>query len=117
MHEERIPKLSRRTGPTSPDSPTRDDRLNSWFGTNYHVSGSIFESMRPIFCVGVFRTVRWFSRFPWRATMGRSEVILGSSRMSKQLMEIVLPRLARPLFQHLEQFQLGQMDELQFTKK
>lgn len=37
--------------------------------------------------------------------------------MSKQLMEIVLPRLARPLFQHLEQFQLGQMDELQFTKK
>jgi hypothetical protein len=37
--------------------------------------------------------------------------------MSKQLMEIVLPRLARPLYQHLEQFQLGQLDELQFTKK
>lgn len=37
--------------------------------------------------------------------------------MSKQLMEIVLPRLARPLYQHLEQFQLGRMDELQFTKK
>jgi hypothetical protein len=37
--------------------------------------------------------------------------------MSKQLMEIVLPRLARPLYQHLEQFQLGQMDEMQFTKK
>jgi hypothetical protein len=36
--------------------------------------------------------------------------------MSKQLMEIVLPRLARPLYQHLEQFQLGQMDEMQFTK-
>jgi len=37
--------------------------------------------------------------------------------MSKQLMEIVLPRLARPLYQHLEQFQLGRIDELQFTKK
>ncbi|HZZ82814.1 MAG TPA: hypothetical protein VFE62_30220 [Gemmataceae bacterium] len=37
--------------------------------------------------------------------------------MSKQLMEIVLPRLARPLYQHLEQFQLGRLDELQFTKK
>jgi hypothetical protein len=37
--------------------------------------------------------------------------------MSKQLMEIVLPRLARPLYQHLEQFQLGRLDELQFTKR
>lgn len=37
--------------------------------------------------------------------------------MSKQLMEVVLPRLARPLYQHLEQFQLGRLDELQFTKK
>ncbi|MSQ96261.1 MAG: hypothetical protein EXR98_17150 [Gemmataceae bacterium] len=37
--------------------------------------------------------------------------------MTKQLMEIVLPRLARPLYQHLEQFQLGRLDELQFTKK
>ena len=37
--------------------------------------------------------------------------------MSKQLIEIVLPRLARPLYQHLEQFQLGRLDELQFTKK
>ncbi len=37
--------------------------------------------------------------------------------MSKQLMEIVLPRLARPLYQHLEQFQLGQLDESQFTKR
>ena len=37
--------------------------------------------------------------------------------MSKQLMEIVLPRLARPLYQHLEQFQLGKLDELQFTRK
>jgi hypothetical protein len=37
--------------------------------------------------------------------------------MSKQLMEVVLPRLARPLYQHLEQFQLGRLDELQFTKR
>ena len=37
--------------------------------------------------------------------------------MSKQLMEIVLPRLARPLYEHLEQFQMGQMSELQFSKK
>lgn len=37
--------------------------------------------------------------------------------MSKQLMEIVLPRLALPLYQHLEQFQLGRLDEMQFTKK
>jgi hypothetical protein len=37
--------------------------------------------------------------------------------MSKQLMEIVLPRLARPLYQHLEQFQLGRLDEVQFTRK
>lgn len=37
--------------------------------------------------------------------------------MSKQLMEIVLPRLARPLYQHLEQFQLGRLDETQFTRK
>jgi len=37
--------------------------------------------------------------------------------MSKQLIEIVLPRLARPLYQHLEQFQLGRLDERQFTKK
>ena len=37
--------------------------------------------------------------------------------MSKQLMEMILPRLARPLYQHLEQFQLGRLDELQFTKK
>jgi hypothetical protein len=37
--------------------------------------------------------------------------------MSKQLMEIVLPRLARPLYQHLEQFQMGELSELQFTKR
>jgi hypothetical protein len=32
-------------------------------------------------------------------------------------MDVVLPRLARPLYQHLEQFQLGQLNELQFTKR
>lgn len=37
--------------------------------------------------------------------------------MAKQLMDIVLPRLARPLYQHLEQFQLGRLDEAQFTRK
>ncbi|MBI1830075.1 MAG: hypothetical protein HYR84_01330 [Planctomycetes bacterium] len=37
--------------------------------------------------------------------------------MAKQLMEIVLPRLARPLYQHLEQFQLGRLDEGQFTRR
>jgi hypothetical protein len=37
--------------------------------------------------------------------------------MAKQLMDIVLPRLARPLYQHLEQFQLGKLDEDQFTRK
>ena len=39
------------------------------------------------------------------------------AKQSQQLMELVLPRLARPLYQHLEQFQLGKLDELQFTKK
>jgi hypothetical protein len=42
---------------------------------------------------------------------------LGARHMSKQLMEIVLPRLARPLYQHLEQFQLGKLNELQFTRR
>src|ERR1043165_287910 len=41
----------------------------------------------------------------------------GSRYMAKQLMEIVLPRLARPLYQHLEQFQLGRLSEAQFTRK
>jgi hypothetical protein len=36
--------------------------------------------------------------------------------MTKQLMEIVLPRLARPLYEHLGQFQDGQMSEAQFTR-
>ena len=37
--------------------------------------------------------------------------------MSKQLMEIVLPRLARPLYKHLEGFQTGKLDESQFTAR
>ena len=37
--------------------------------------------------------------------------------MAKQLMEIVLPRLARPLFAHLEKLQLGKLSETQFTKR
>ena len=37
--------------------------------------------------------------------------------MSKELMEIVLPRLARPLYFHLAEFQNGRMDEDQFTAK
>ena len=36
--------------------------------------------------------------------------------MSKQLMEVVLPRLARPLYKHLEKFQTGKLDESQFTE-
>ncbi len=37
--------------------------------------------------------------------------------MSKQLMEIVLPRLARPLHDHLERFRQGQLTERQFTRQ
>jgi hypothetical protein len=37
--------------------------------------------------------------------------------MARQLMEIVLPRLARPLHRHLERYQLGEMTEAQFTRK
>ena len=36
--------------------------------------------------------------------------------MAKQLMEIVLPRLARPLYRHLEKFQNGDLTEAQFTR-
>lgn len=36
--------------------------------------------------------------------------------MAKQLMEIVLPRLARPLYRHLERFQEGELSEAQFTR-
>ncbi len=37
--------------------------------------------------------------------------------MAKQLMDIVLPRLARPLYRHLERFQLGELNEAQFTRR
>lgn len=37
--------------------------------------------------------------------------------MSKQLMEVVLPRLARPLYRHLEGFQTGKLNEAQFTRR
>lgn len=37
--------------------------------------------------------------------------------MSKQLMDIVLPRLARPLERHLERFKFGEISEQQFTRK
>jgi hypothetical protein len=37
--------------------------------------------------------------------------------MAKQLMDIVLPRLARPLYRHLERYQVGAMSEDQFTRK
>ncbi len=36
--------------------------------------------------------------------------------MDKQLMDIVLPRLARPLYQQLERYQTGKMDDDQFTE-
>ena len=35
--------------------------------------------------------------------------------MSKPLMKVVLPRLARPLYRHLERLQKGQLDEAAFT--
>lgn len=37
--------------------------------------------------------------------------------MSKQLMDLVLPRLARPLYHHLEKFQTGKLNEKQFTDR
>jgi hypothetical protein len=36
--------------------------------------------------------------------------------MSKQLMEVVLPRLARPLYRQLQRYRAGKMDDAQFTK-
>lgn len=35
----------------------------------------------------------------------------------QQLMDIVLPRLARPLYRHLERYQTGELDDDQFTAK
>ncbi len=37
--------------------------------------------------------------------------------MNKQLMDIVLPRLARPLYRHLERYWDGELDDNQFTEK
>ena len=37
--------------------------------------------------------------------------------MAKQLMDIVLPRLARPLYRHLARFQQGELNGPQFTRK
>jgi hypothetical protein len=37
--------------------------------------------------------------------------------MSKQLMEVVLPRLARPLYRQLERYWTGEITDNQFTKK
>jgi hypothetical protein len=37
--------------------------------------------------------------------------------MSKQLMEVVLPRLARPLYRQLERYWTGEINDREFTKK
>lgn len=37
--------------------------------------------------------------------------------MAKALIEVVLPRLAKPLYKHLELFQTGKVDEAQFTSE
>src|SRR5260370_4606892 len=37
--------------------------------------------------------------------------------MSKQLMDIVIPRLARPLYQQLERYRTGELNDKQFTDK
>ena len=36
--------------------------------------------------------------------------------MSKQLMDVVLPRLARPLYQQLERYRTGELNDKQFTE-
>jgi hypothetical protein len=36
--------------------------------------------------------------------------------MSKQLMNLVLPRLARPLYRQLQRYRAGELDDRQFTK-
>src|SRR5437868_1098562 len=40
----------------------------------------------------------------------------GESPMNKQLMEVVLPRLARPLYRQLRRYRAGELDEAQFTE-
>ena len=37
--------------------------------------------------------------------------------MSKQLMDVVIPRLARPLFEELELYRSGKLNDKQFTAK
>jgi hypothetical protein len=37
--------------------------------------------------------------------------------MSKQLMEVVLPRLAKPLYRHLDRYRSGELSDRQFTRK
>lgn len=37
--------------------------------------------------------------------------------MSKPVMEVVLPRLARPLYRQLERYWLGELDDDQFTER
>src|SRR4051794_27615567 len=37
--------------------------------------------------------------------------------MSKQLMEVVLPRLAKPLYRHLERYRSGELSDQQFTRR
>jgi hypothetical protein len=37
--------------------------------------------------------------------------------MSKQLMEVVLPRLAKPLYHHLERYRSGELNDKQFTRR
>jgi hypothetical protein len=37
--------------------------------------------------------------------------------MSKQLMNLVLPRLARPLYRQLERYRAGELNDKQFTRR
>src|SRR5437870_3164870 len=37
--------------------------------------------------------------------------------MNKQLMQMVLPRLARPLYRQLQKYQTGELSDLQFSEK
>jgi len=48
--------------------------------------------------------------------LGAGYSFLKETLMNNQLMEIVLPRLARPLYHQLQQYQSGQMDDDQFTR-
>ncbi len=41
----------------------------------------------------------------------------GVPTMSNKLMEVMLPRLAKPLYKHLERFQTGKLNEEQFTER